>query len=182
MMFTVRRLLASAVLAMVLGGAAQGCSSSENSSQSLGTTSGAPSTQATMSAELVTRFGTRIARMIRPVLDDERARCGGAQGIEQRDLALAQRCKESLAGLSALAKNFSSVLSHLRPPNEMQGLVADTGDAADAVITVFRSYPIRECLPTRVGDDRRRGRCQSAGRELAGVIAELEQALRSWPE
>jgi hypothetical protein len=135
-----------------------------------------------MSAELVTRFGTRIARLTRPVLNDERRSCGGAQGIEQRDVVVAQKCKASLVDLSARARNFAAVLSHLRPPNELQGLVADTGDAAEALITVFRGYPIRECLPTPVLDDRRRGRCETAGRVLAGVIAELEQALKGWPE
>jgi hypothetical protein len=171
--------LAGAVFAMVLVGAAEGCSSSGSSSQAA-TTSVVPSTQATMSAELVTRFGTRIARMIRPVLRDERRSCGGAQGIGQRNPALARRCKESLVRLSALAKNFAVVLSNLRPPNEMQGLVADTGDEADAVITVFRSYPVRDCLPTPVPDNR--GRCESAGRELAGVIAQWENALNGWPQ
>jgi hypothetical protein len=175
-----RRLLAAAVFAMVLVGAAESCSGSGSSSQSPASTSVVPATQATMSAELVTRFGTRIARMIRPVLHDERRSCGGAQGIEQRDPALARTCKESLVQLSVLAKNFAVVLSNLRPPNEMQGLVADTGDEADAVTTVFRGYPVGECLPTPVPDNR--GRCASAGRELAGVIAQWEKALNGWPQ
>jgi hypothetical protein len=71
---------------------------------------------------------------------------------------------------------------HVRPPREMQGLVADTRDTADAVVTVFGSYRIRECLPTPGSDDRLRGLCDSAGRELAALIAQLEQVLTRWPE
>jgi hypothetical protein len=134
-----------------------------------------------MTAELVTRLLNGVVKRIRPVLADERRNCGGSQAIEQRDLAIAQDCRKSLGVLSTLAHNLASVVLHVRPPNEMQGLVADTGDTADAVVTVFAHYPVRDCLPTRVRDDRVRGRCDSAGRDLAGVIAQLEEVLKGWP-
>jgi hypothetical protein len=97
-------------------------------------------------------------------------------------LAIAQRCRQSLARLSALAHNLASLIMHVRPPNEMQGLVADTRDTADSVVTVFGSYPTRECLPTPGRDDRLRGQCDSAGRELAALVAQLDQVLARWPQ
>jgi hypothetical protein len=135
-----------------------------------------------MSADLVTRLVNGVVKRIRPALADERKDCGGSQSIEQHDSAIAQECSKSLAELSALAHTLASVVLHVRPPNAMQGLVADTGDTADAVVTVFGHYPVRDCLPTRVRDDPLRERCDAAGRELAGVIAQLEQALKGWPQ
>jgi hypothetical protein len=135
-----------------------------------------------MTAELVTRLVNGVVKGIRPVLADERRNCGGSQSIEQPDPAIAQRCRQSLAHLSALAHNLASLIMHVRPPHEMQGLVADTRDTADAVVTVFGSYHIRECLPTPASDDRLRGLCDSAGRELAALVAQLELVLRRWPQ
>jgi hypothetical protein len=135
-----------------------------------------------MTAELVTRLVNGVVKRMRPVLADERRNCGGSQSIEQPDLAIAQRCRQSLARLSALAHNLASLIMHLRPPHEMQGLVADTRDAADAVVTVFGSYPTRDCLPSPSRDDRLRGQCDSAGREVAALVAQLDQVLTRWPQ
>ncbi|HTK17797.1 MAG TPA: hypothetical protein VL769_15500 [Acidimicrobiia bacterium] len=135
-----------------------------------------------MTAELVTRLVNGVVKRIRPVLADERRNCGGRQSIEQTDLAIAQQCRKSLTNLSALSHNLASLIMHVRPPNEMQGLVADTRDTADAVVTVLGSYHLRECLPTPGRDDRLRGLCDSAGRELAALVAQLEQVLTRWQQ
>ena len=153
-----------------------GCSGSGPASSP--TTRSAPST---MSAELVNRLVTGIVRQVRPVLQQERRSCGGSQAIDQGDAASAPACEAALARLSVLAKNLASRLAFVRPPIELRQLVGDTGDAAGAVVTLSRNYPVRDCLPTRAGDAARRARCDSAGREFAGVIAELEQSLSGWP-
>jgi hypothetical protein len=174
--------LAFGAITVLLVGTSEGCSSSTSSSHQPASTSAAPSDPSRMTAELVTRLVNGVVKRIRPVLAVERANCGGSQSIEQADSAIAQRCRQSLARLSALAHNLASLIMHVRPPHEMQGLVADTRDTADAVVTVFGSYPTSECLPTPVRDDRRRGECDTAGRELAALIAQWEQVLTRWPK
>jgi hypothetical protein len=134
-----------------------------------------------MTAEHVTGVVARYLPALRAALAGERTSCGGAAGIEQADPVVAKKCAESLRTIATGAQELASALVLLRPPDALAARVADTSDAARPVAVVFRSFSTGDCLPTRGEGTPTRSRCDTAGRELAMLIAQLERQLERWP-
>jgi hypothetical protein len=153
------------------------CSSSDPGDSAPTTTGLTPLT--TASPERVRVVGATHIAILRRVLANERAACGRA-GIAPEPATVAP-CRKALAELSTAAHDFARAMVFLRPAPEFEAIVADSIDAARPVIDTVRVYPEPVCLgPTAPSPAQRASECAPAGREVAEVIALLEQQLDRW--
>ena len=167
------------VIATIVAACAVGCSTSKSTPSGSNGHESEP-TPATQPADIVTKIVAKRARDFRPVLAAERKSCGGSVTIRQTDTVAAGKCKQALADVSAYARNLVVVLAHVGEPPQLQNQVAETADAAEPITVVIRTFPFGDCLPSPPLDDPKWGSCDSAGRELAGLITRLEGTLASW--
>jgi hypothetical protein len=153
-----------------------GCSSGSGDA---GTTTTARTPLTTASPERVRAVGALHLARVRPALAAEHAACGRDR-IAPAPASI-RRCRDSLARLSTTLHDFARALVFLRPAPELEPVVADSIDAARPVIDVVRLYLEAECLgATPPSPSVRSSRCAPAGREVAEVIAQLEQTLDRW--
>jgi len=171
-----RRVAALVWVALLVG--VTGCSSS-------GSGNGTPSTTGvtrltTASPERVQAVGALYVTELRGLIADQRRRCGGHDAIEPSP-ASAASCRAALARLSSRTHDFARALVFLRPPVDLEPIIADTIDAARPVIDTVRVYPTARCLGAAPPSASQRStRCAPAGREVAEVVAAFEKILDRW--
>jgi hypothetical protein len=104
--------------------------------------------------------------------------CGGRRRIRPATAALARQCDAALTALARQAHEFARALVYLRAPMDVEGLMADTIDAAQPIADIIRSYPRAQCLPPSAS---RGPACESDARDLGTVIDDFEHVLARWP-